>query len=83
MVLPGAGPKGGLVLRRILYHPLPTALVLLALLVVATSCGASPGGEARQGEQPLEDPAAPEGMGNPTLGAADAPVEMIEWGDLQ
>ena len=68
---------------RILYRPLPTALVLLALLVVATSCGASPGGGARQGEQRSEDPAAPDGMGNPTLGAADAPVEMIEWGDFR
>jgi hypothetical protein len=84
VVLPGAGPKGGFVLGRILYHPLPTALVLLALLVVAASCGASPGGGARQGEQqPSEDPAASEGVGNPTLGAADAPVEMIEWGDFQ
>ena len=68
---------------RIPYHPLPTALVLLALLVVAASCGASPSGGARQGEQPSEDPAASEGVGNPTLGAADAPVEMIEWGDFQ
>ena len=83
MVLLSAGPKGGFVLRRILYHPLPTALVLLALLVVATSCGASPGGGARQGEQPSEDPASPDSMDNPTLGAADAPVEMIEWGDFQ
>lgn len=68
---------------RILYHPLPAALVLLALLVVASSCGASSGGGARQDEQPPEDPAASEGTGNPTLGAADAPVEMVEWGDFQ
>ncbi len=68
---------------RILYHPFPATLVLLALLVVATSCGASPGGEAREGRQPSEDPAAAEGVDNPTLGAADAPVKMIEWGDFQ
>ena len=83
MVLPGAKPKGGFVLGRILYHPLPTALVLLALLVVATSCGASSDSGARQGEQPSEDPEAADSMDNPTLGAADAPVEMIEWGDFQ
>ena len=68
---------------RIPYHPLPAALVLLVLLVVASSCGASADGGVRQGEQPSEDPAAPEGVENPTLGAADAPVEMIEWGDFQ
>jgi hypothetical protein len=83
VVLPGAKPKGGFVLGKILHHPFPTALVLLALLVVAASCGASPGGGARQGEQPSEDPAVSEGVDNPTLGAADAPVEMIEWGDFQ
>ena len=83
MVLPGARLKGGFVLRGILYHPLPAALVLLALLVVAASCGASPGGGARQSEQPSEDPAAADSMDNPTLGAANAPVEMIEWGDFR
>jgi hypothetical protein len=58
---------------------------MFALLIgiFAVSCGASPGGEARQGEQRSEDPAAAEGVNNPTLGAADAPVEMIEWGDFQ
>lgn len=65
---------------RILYHPIPAALVLLALLVVASSCGASSGGEPEQAEQPGEDS---EASGNPTLGSADAPVEMIEWGDFR
>jgi len=83
VVLLGTESKGGCVLGRILYHPLPTALVLLALLVVATSCGASPGGVAREGTQPSVDPAAADGVDNPTLGAADAPVEMIEWGDFR
>lgn len=62
-----------------------SALAMVALLAgtFAVSCGASPGGGARQGEQPSEDPASPDSMDNPTLGAADAPVEMIEWGDFQ
>lgn len=65
---------------KLLYHPIPAALVLLALLVVASSCGTSSGGEAGRAEQPGEDS---EASGNPTLGAADAPVEMIEWGDFR
>ena len=65
--------------------PVLSVLTVVALLAgtFAVSCGASPDGGARQVEQPSEDPAVPDGMGNPTLGAADAPVEMIEWGDFR
>lgn len=57
------------------------ALVALLAGIFAVSCGSSPGGGARQGEQPREE--NPGASDNPTLGSADAPVEMIEWGDFQ
>ena len=79
----GARPKGGFVLGRILHPPLPAALVLFVLLVVASSCGASPGGEARQAKQPPEGSGSTGELGDPALGAADAPVVMVEWGDFQ
>ena len=81
-------------MRRLLHLLLPAALLVLALLVVA-GCGASPGGGARQAEQPTGETeagasgsdegtgGATEELGDPTLGAADAPVVMVEWGDFQ
>ncbi len=73
-------------MKRISYPPLPAVLLFLALLLGASACGASPGGGAGQGEQPPEEPDASGStgeLGHPTLGAADAPVVMVEWGDFQ
>ena len=63
------------------------ALVALLAAILAVSCGAaagSGGGAEPAGNEPApNDPGATGELGNPTLGAADAPVVMVEWGDFQ
>ncbi|MGH3148101.1 MAG: hypothetical protein ACRDTR_20130 [Rubrobacter sp.] len=71
---------------------------LLALALVgcgALSGSGSGGGSAGDGPQRQEQPGASgtseetaqstatQESGNPTLGSADAPVVMIEWGDFK
>ena len=68
-------------------------LVALCAMLFLAACGSSAGtgsgGNAREEGSP--DAAGSSGEtgdgggteGNPTLGAADAPVVMVEWGDFQ
>ena len=63
------------------------ALVALLAAILTVSCGAAAGdgggAEPTGNETAPQDPGAVGQLGNPTFGAADAPVVMVEWGDFQ
>ena len=76
------------------FHPsLTLGLLALCTMLFVAACGGTSGsgGASGKGAQQEGSPdtgksdesAGPEGSGNPTLGAADAPVVMVEWGDFQ
>ena len=79
---PATSGRGG---RSSARPVLALVALLAAILVVSCGAAAGDGGSAEPaGNEPApQDPGATGELANPTLGAADAPVVMVEWGDFQ